>query len=457
MPEASEPGREELERAFALFDELPPRVTRQLGFGPTDPIYQGRFTVQSGSQLSQVEGTLYFRWEPTPRVEVLGRGGLHVINLPSRRARLRVPGYGEAELLVTASSVRAGQNEFRGFVNGNLTPADAGSLEEGLRCSLTNFHEYLGDPVKVGPSSWARSRLRLETPCFVIDVDGVEDLKDRIKSARDQGTVEITHHASITATGPVDPADFSRVFDDLRYFFAFCRGYWCGPILPAPAATDPKSIEYKPWVLKRHRSGCSWFPVHHPDDVGTLFHPLRQKLASETWRDTLRNAVHWYVSANCADTVDEGLIQALIAFELLGWTTLVQESGRVSASKYKKARGDRNLARLLEYCGIPDSVPGHLSLASATANSLVADGKIDSPTGPRLIYYVRNAVIHPTVNKRVLVKSLGGKGIWEIKTLALHYLELVLLYLLGYSGPYFDRTNLGGYVGRTSTTPWSSV
>lgn len=94
---------------------------------------------------------------------------------------------------------------------------------------------------------------------------------------------------------------------------------------------------------------------------------------------------------------------------------------------------------------VDPTIPSHqTALASEAASQ-------DWKDGPHAIGAMRNALIHPRQRERLLRTPTLARI--ELQELALSYVELALLRLIGFTGSYFNR--LGEKVtGIVEPVPW---
>jgi hypothetical protein len=136
--------------------------------------------------------------------------------------------------------------------------------------------------------------------------------------------------------------------------------------------------------------------------------------------------------------------------ELLAWDQLVEDPGDCSLSKterrhqYRARSASDNFRLLLERASIDVEVPKILNRYASDKN--------DTASGAVVIAALRNSVMHP---RRRDGELLVPVEVWaEGWQLGMHYLELLILHRVGYSGRYSDRFR-SGWVGRTFGVPWA--
>ena len=170
---------------------------------------------------------------------------------------------------------------------------------------------------------------------------------------------------------------------------------------------------------------------------------------SPTWSDAIRTATQLYVEANTGD-VEKSVLVTQVAFELLAWTRLVQETGVISQKEWnvKSMPFSAKLRRLLGSCSIPLSIPPTLD----TLQAYCVLHKLSD--GAEVITNIRNALVHPSPTKRKRLRDNPGALI-QAWVLGLWYLDLVLLHICGYKGRYSNRTITSGWRGvEVMRVPW---
>ena len=69
-----------------------------------------------------------------------------------------------------------------------------------------------------------------------------------------------------------------------------------------------------------------------------------------------------------------------------------------------------------------------------------------------LITYFRNKIVHPSRKRNRA--TLHVEDMWNIIQIAIRYVELVLLHLIGYKGEYSNRLKERSY-GEVELVPWN--
>jgi hypothetical protein len=185
------------------------------------------------------------------------------------------------------------------------------------------------------------------------------------------------------------------------------------------------------------RSIRSWSPLtaitprqsRRSDDVADFEQAARgfyDVLSSEG--EVLQRVVEWYVAALGASGSSACLVLAQAGLELLAFEHLAMRLHIRESSRQRIDVADQFRA-LLSDVGVPLAVPAELQQV------LSAKGNMD---GAEWVTQGRNRAVHPTlaIGKAGVVSA---EHVPHIEKLALQYLELSILRLIGYSGNFWDR------------------
>jgi hypothetical protein len=182
-----------------------------------------------------------------------------------------------------------------------------------------------------------------------------------------------------------------------------------------------------------------------------LFPGYYKRRRDPRWSDVTRIAIYWYLQANMRDSLAEGsIIFAQTALEMLGWTLLVEDLGNISREGYDRLPAGDKMRLLLTACGIPKGIPESLQKLSEAAKSEKWQD------GPHAIAETRNGIIH--AKSRKTLDPAKPDIVVDTYRLCLWYLDLVLLWLFGYEGKYFNRTGASKWLREnTVPVPWAAA
>lgn len=137
---------------------------------------------------------------------------------------------------------------------------------------------------------------------------------------------------------------------------------------------------------------------------------------------TLNRAIDWYSAALAFFGNPASIVLAQAGLELLAWRRITTEMKLSEKGRLNLDAADQ-LRLLLAGTELPLDVPDELSELS---NSRIS--------GPVAVTRARNAAVHPVDNSG-LTKAQSN----EAQALAIWYLEMLLLRMLGHDGEYWDR------------------
>ena len=130
------------------------------------------------------------------------------------------------------------------------------------------------------------------------------------------------------------------------------------------------------------------------------------------------------------------------------------EERRTYTEKQFNARNgfpaEKKMRLLLAEAKIPTAMPTHLTNFDAHAKHA------NWQDGPQALTQLRNWITHPTGKDRQNLDRVSLLTRFEACNLALWYLELTLLWLLGYRGDYVNRLNVR-FTGDREAVPWAAT
>ena len=266
---------------------------------------------------------------------------------------------------------------------------------------------------------------------------------------------------AITHVGVVERIDGSAlslndsepVLDCLGHYLSFCRGSWTFPVLLCAENAEGCVVGQR-WELSntidRYKQTRPWLPRNEPEGthLSEAFRGYAYAWFSALWGDAIRIATQWYVESS-SGAVEKSIILTQAAFELLGWTRLVEDTHTLSEKVWKSRSMSfaEKLRQLLQSCTVPLSVPAELDQLLAYSKALrVSDG-------PEALTSLRNALVHPSPSKRKRIQEHPGATVDAWK-LGLWYLDLIFLHVCGYKSRYSNKTIWGWPADDAMAVPW---
>lgn len=385
-------------------------------------LYEGPLALTLGGVSVAGDGRVSLEWLPLPVVaaEVPLERRTGEITLPCA-GELQVRGFNSVPVSATARVDDSGALALRAFLTEDLETTQRADLHSVL------FHI---------PNVWSElGRVEWQCSPWVVRISPEDDLVGLEAKLRAIGGYAITHTGKLEREdgGAFGSSDAVRFLEELGTAVSLARAAWCFPLLyighdlnKGIAWRDCKVRKVSAWKPAR-----SWLPDTSWRCLESVLSGLVKRREDPVWRDAVFVAVSWYVEASTlAGTVETAYVLTQAALEMLATVAFVEEAKSVSQSGWRKLPAADKLRLLLQWAGIPLSIPKELAGVSSFAL-----GK-KWPDGPQALAEMRNGVAHG-LQERVLGAPTAVR--YQLKQLGLWYLELVLLRLFGFMGKYQSR------------------
>jgi hypothetical protein len=215
------------------------------------------------------------------------------------------------------------------------------------------------------------------------------------------------------------------------------RGAWCGLFLPIGFLEVNISWYYwdLPMVMPWRKKPNYWSKIFDFSELNKSF----DKFINLPEYHSLVNVISFYTGANALEAPDIAVVMTQIALEIL--VSLYVSTGKFKEDKHEKIR------RLLKEKHISPEIPTELKELYEYCQNNIKDG---SPLdGPSAITYLRNYFVHPRKENIEKIVEVPVSIMGQVTSLGLAYIELIILNIFGYKGPYTDR-----FTGNTKSTAW---
>ena len=311
----------------------------------------------------------------------------------------------------------------------------------------------VGSPI-VDSDGFSRSARSWQATAGVwrIRLDSRADLDEVLAVCKRNRTFAITHVMEVRRT---DGATFTGTQADqlltiLQIAVSFALGRWSCPAAPVGYTPDGKAgwSRWGPSHCDHPDLGSDrWWFEHRGQDLAETIEGFLRHWEDETRRQPLSFAATSAIIASGKGFVEQRLVTVTSALEHLCWVTQVLE-GDVSERAFKKLDAHDRLRQLLTSMKVALNIdPVYLPALAAHAAGQ------DNCDGPRAVAQVRNELVHPKDTRALYDRP---HLVSEAARLAARYLDLAILWRIGFTGETMDRTKLPGWVGDTEQVPWSS-
>lgn len=171
-----------------------------------------------------------------------------------------------------------------------------------------------------------------------------------------------------------------------------------------------------------------------------------KKLEDAYYEPTIKHIIDWYIESQNNITLENNIISVQIALETLSYVVLVELYTILDDDEFDKNSTSQNIQLLLDICKIPHGKK-ELYLFDDWIRSKFDDG-VD------LVIYFRNKIVHPS--RKGNKANLSVDDMWNIIQIGTRYIELTLLYIIGYKGEYSNRLKYRSY-GEVELVPWNLI
>ena len=277
----------------------------------------------------------------------------------------------------------------------------------------------------------------------------------RIARTDEAGLFDHVIEATPDAT-PVGADDIEALRRRLFTLLSLVRGTATG-VAPLAGVDASGEVVWVEWAAPRVGSTYSrhlWcWPGLVPAALPAVAQGFAKLAADQGLEQALDRAVGLLNAANGAETVVDARIPiACSGLELMAWAVL-QHKGWLTTetTRVPALTAMARLRLLLKWAGIPTELPtGDFIHLADRARRLNRAGD----EGPESVVGVRNRLVHPPKDLRDPEWPDADEMV-ETWDLALWYLELVILRVLGYAGQYGSRLRRRAWIMETEAVPWA--
>ena len=283
-----------------------------------------------------------------------------------------------------------------------------------------------------------------------LTLDARHDLREALAQAEDIDACILTHVMDVRRSDgrTFAPDEVVRLLWGLQCAVSFARGYWIYPAVPVGFDRSGEAVwsEWRPGFAEPARDGLGWWDEHRPEDLWQVVDKFLAHWLDPDRHKPMQLATTFAVSAVETGFVEQRLVTAVTGLELLSWVVDVR-GHRVNEERWSSKGAYKRLRKLLTAARVPLQLdPGW---TPALAKLAASQGYVD---GPETIIGIRHSLTHPKDNAHLYTVP---KTLTEAHLLSLHYLNMVLLHRIGYTGHAYDRTHQGRWTGQNQLVPWA--
>ena len=337
-----------------------------------------------------------------------------------------------ARMTVCIGSYKLGKS-----IEGTLVPRvqpcvvmDTQSPLHSLEFSILNFPQFFGQQdqwIEVNENNQRRGAARLEAGPWTIMITALPNLDEVRKTLRADGGCAVTHTGVITRSdgGTFGVKDVRVLLSGLRAFLSFARGASCG-IANVEGKDRSGELSWQRWGshhVKTWDDAGSWLTTGEGGDVlAEVFPGFWQRFTEdETWQESVARSIDWYLNSN-ESAMHVGIILTQAALERLSFQILERPKQRTEPP-------GKFIREAMERLNLDARIPSHCPELEELRQVKNWDN------GPHALVAIRDDLIHPE-NRHGRISLPTNYEAWS---LGQWYIELILLKLFDYRGPYRNR------------------
>jgi hypothetical protein len=344
-------------------------------------------------------------------------------------------------------------NQVNGFINSPFIIKYSEKKSSVMTFELPNFKDFFGDRVKIN-GGFRSNRLEFKNKDWAVIIDKVDKYEALKKNLENEGGYALLFTGVISSkTISLDAKEFQELNKQLGLFLSFLNGRRSFPcFLQTNHFGLTNWIDYSAFYVDRYKSVGTWLPQADFSGLDEMWDNYLTLIKDPNRLECIDYLLHWYFEANNNSGFSEGAIVLLQnAFELLFNWQIVEEKKMFTKKEAKEINAAEKIRLLLKYANIPIAVPPRYSKIETDLKSK----KIQYSDFPELFTLIRNSIVHANHHKRLSLAKIPSMSRYHVKEIALCYLELLLLNLLGYKGKYANRISENMFVGGNEEfVPW---
>lgn len=410
-------------------------------------IYTGEFLLKNEKCEIQIDGKIEYQWFPQKGAVFTGIILSETeISIKSENALdeydLIINGLNSGNTFITNRTLglSTDKQKIKGVFTKYAVFNDSTIGVDSITFAIPNLRNFFGSSVHKKSEksvSWSRSRVQFENKGYKIVIDKTLDYKERLENLNSKGGYLLLYSGRLTKKkGNLTLENTRGIINCFDTFLTFLNGRRVSTVFHSGIFENNKVwSDYSNYSLDIHKSVTSWTLRHSTEGLNELFQKFTDLWKNENDRNFLISAVHWYIEANNNSGYTEGsIIMAQTALELIYNWLLIEKNGLLIGKDSESINAANKIRLLLSHLKIDYSVPEDFN----ELKSLIGTSPeyIDAPS---VVVQIRNSIVHSQIEKRKKISALSLQTKYQALQLCIWYIEMSLLYVLGYKGKYSNR------------------
>nr|WP_299486113.1 hypothetical protein [uncultured Allomuricauda sp.] len=415
---------------------------------PNSPIiiHEGPFYLKYEGKKVILEGSIFYRWLPSPDIRFKAKGALPAKFLwevmeKDFQTYLLIGDYNLGEIIVTVleEANEPGICDVEGLFAGTPCKEDEQQQVDTVKFCLHNLKSFgtvLAKQKVDGRVRTGQNRIELDCAEYKITIDKRNDFKKQNETLQSTGGFFVLYNGEIQLKKAHSKDEVNDLCFALGMFLSFINGRRVHPIFLHGYKKGSLVWNYYPRAINEAFQGVnSWslgfMAKMEFDHMWDRFSKLWE---DDNSKDFLVFYIKWYCEANSPElSSDTRLIMAQSILELVFNWWLVETAGLIQGKDAKFLDASNKIRLILSSCSMSRDIPENFKELKA-----VMKGQ-SSSDGPEAIVHVRNALVHARQTNREKIKKIGGVARMQALQLAIFYGELALLKILNYGNTRFQN------------------
>lgn len=406
----------------------------------TIDIFNGLYTLNLSVGDFNCQGRIYYKWFPYPRIAFEGTitENSRIFFWASNSSEVGISI--EGQCIGHGIVLEAEEGSGRIYGTSDLVTMNDSSIPVNeVSFPIINLRNHNGssirDPDMIGGYT---GRITFEDDVYRITIDKNRDYKRRYERLRGDGGFIDTYTGRIAKKkGTITAGNIEDLIQCLSSFLNFFNGAICGiPIIQGINEDQVVWTTFRKSAVPSYRFVQTWSKVVMLDDLSVTWRRMRELWNDEDSKDVLLTSIHWYNQANSNSAgLEASIILSQTALELIYNWLLVEKRRILVGGDALKIEAANKIRLILSELNVDAKLP---PIYDELTNINKDDSKLLND-GPKAFVFIRNALVHGNEEKRRELRSIPHKAFFEAAQLACWYIELCILYILGYSGKYSRR------------------
>lgn len=408
-------------------------------------IYEGIFQIRFKDNEFSIEGRIVFRWHPIE--------GIYFKGLITEWEGFSVTGkdvevFANTELLGTAFITRFSQNDkmhLEGTFKKFCTTGEPSIPVVKIKFAIPNMKEFHGENIQ-DIKKFYSGRMEFKTDKYTLLIDKLPDYKERQESLKLSGGFNILYTGEIIFCKPKNLNEVRKEFLLVNTYLSFISGREVSCLFFTGTAKE-KIVwqDYSFYNNDPFRFSQSWSKSFIVGDAFINLYKGMYDLWNEE-KNFIRSAINWYLEANTRPLKpDSALIITQTALELIYNWLIVENEELIRGPDTVNISASNKIRLLLSRISVSAKFPDNLPYLREYAKSN------NIPDAVEVIVRYRNYIVHSQKEKRTKILEFSPRLKFEAVQLSLYYIEVSLLFILGYKGKMYSRCS-----NQEEETPWKA-